>query len=71
MPIHRDQSKKGKHIKIGAEWIQVSDLQRAEVAHGGGKHVILHHKKAGKKTIYRGAFVDHVKQQLTKEGVGD
>ena len=67
--LHRDQSKKGKWIKIG-EWLKMDDILGAKVSQVGGKNLIIRQK--GKPPyIYRGPHVDHVKEALVKAGKGE
>lgn len=67
MTMHRDQSKKGKHIKIGTDWVQVSDINKM-VHDRSGKKLTLTIKR-GKAIEYKGEHIDFIKSQLKKEGI--
>ena len=62
---------KGKYIKLGnAGFVRIADIQKADRATDGQGKKVTVTKKDGKVFVYRGQFVDHVKSQLVKEGIG-
>ena len=68
MPLYRDQSQKGRHIKIGPSFVKLSDIQTATVTSRAGVRELTVVRKSGRPTVvYRGLLVDRVKAVIDVE----
>lgn len=70
--LHLDPSVRGRHVKIGSQWVKLDAISKADVETGaGGRKKIRIVRNDGKPdVVYEGSMPDLVRGVLRREGKG-
>ena len=67
MPLFRDQSQKGRHIKIGVGFVKLSDIVSSSVVVNAGRRELRVVRRGNPPLVYAGKFADYLKSVLDVE----
>ena len=67
MPLFRDQSAKGRWIKLGLQWVKLSEVTAAVAASDAQGRFLRVTRRGKPPVVYRGKFVDHCRAVVDRE----